>query len=160
MRRNSTMNEVQLVQDLQRGKIGRREFITRATALGLSFGSIAAALQACGGGSSGTTGGTVNLKWSVWGNPGELKRLYDFTDDFNKKNPGIHAELISIPNASYEAKLLTSLNGGTAPDVFYLFDDGSITKYIQTGQVLDLTSRLSSSQSQVNPDDIAPGLWG
>jgi multiple sugar transport system substrate-binding protein len=42
----------------------------------------------------------VTIKWSTWGNPGELSRFKEFTEDFNQKNPNIKAELVPIPNVT------------------------------------------------------------
>ena len=42
-----------LTQDLLRGKIGRRDFMVRALALGISLSGVEAILQSCGGGGGG-----------------------------------------------------------------------------------------------------------
>jgi multiple sugar transport system substrate-binding protein len=114
-------------------------------------------LQACGG--SGSGGGKASVSWSVWGNPGELQRLYQFTDKFNTGHPTISAQLKPVPIANYEAKLLTELNGGVAPDVFYSFDTTMI-KLIQNNTIADLTPLLNGPKSQQKPSDYIDGLWG
>lgn len=151
-------NTRQLLQAVQRGKLSRRDFLARTSALGLSLGSLEALLAACGGGTGGSN--QVNLTWSVWGNPGELQRFYQFTDDFNTHHPNIHAQLVPIPTTNYGAKMLTDLNGGVAPDVFYIMDDGTVTKFAKSGQIAELSSYFKSAQSQSSPDDFYPGLWG
>ena len=139
----------------------RRAFLaTTATA----FGGLV--LAACGGASGGTAGGGSGqgsggaaLKWSSWGNPGEAQRFVDYTKDWNTKNPTVPAEFILIPNDGYEAKMLTQLNGGTAPDVFYA-GDGTIGKLIANKTIVDLTDLLNGPDSKSKPDEFADGLWG
>jgi multiple sugar transport system substrate-binding protein len=147
-----------LMQDLQRGKIGRREFIARALALGVSLSGIEAILQSCGGG--GGNPGATSVTWSTWGNPGELDRFQKFTTDFNTKHSNINVQLIPIPSSSdYSAKILTELTSGTAPDVFYSGDQ-DVARFIKNKTVIELTSLLSGSNSQSKPDDFYPGLFG
>lgn len=76
--------------------------------------AVSALIQACGTGGGGNNGvsngeeagtnspkeGKVKIKWATWGNPGELTRFQDFTNDFNKKHPEIEAELIPIPGST------------------------------------------------------------
>jgi ABC-type glycerol-3-phosphate transport system substrate-binding protein len=107
--------------------------ITLAACRGSGSGQAPAGGQPTAGGQAGVAptsaaaaqapaqagGAVTSIKWSTWGNPGEIERFKQFTDDFNKRTPSIKAELIPIPNDGYEAKMLTQLSGGTAPDVFY-----------------------------------------
>lgn len=148
----------QLLKSLRTGRLSRRDFITRATALGISFSGIEMLLASCGSG--GGNASKVNLTWSVWGNPGELTRFYQFTSDFNTHHPNISAQLAPIPTTNYEAKILTDLNGGVAPDIFYIMDDGTVTKLAQTGEIAELTSFFNGSLSQASPNDYYSGLWG
>src|SRR5438128_1999962 len=111
-----------LMQDLLRGNIGRREFMVRALALGVSLSGIEAILQSCGGGGGGAPGST-KVTWSTWGNPGELDRFNKFTNDFNSKHSDINVQLIPIPSSNdFPSKILTELTSHTAPDAFYAGD--------------------------------------
>ena len=160
--------------------VSRRRFIS-LTAAGIT----GIALAACRGSGSGTgqsagggqpaaqpttaaggaqapaqAGGPVtNIKWSTWGNPGEIDRFKQFTEDFNKRTPSVKADLIPIPNDGYPAKMLTQLSGGTAPDVFYS-GDGDIGKLIDSKLLTDLTETLKGSSSKSKPEDFFEGLWG
>jgi multiple sugar transport system substrate-binding protein len=150
--------------------LSRRSFLTAAAG-----GIGAALLAACGsaGGNAGSAGapaaGTeapaaasgakVNLKWSSWGNPGEAQRFVDYTKDWNAKHPDIGAEFLLIPNDGYEAKILTQLNAGTAPDVFYA-GDGSMSKLIANNTIVELTELLKGPDSKSKPEEFADGLWG
>src|SRR2546430_10689569 len=70
--------------------INRREFLKRATALGLSASSAMALLEACGGGSSSSTSGpvTVNLYHTI---PAATETYWKQTllPPFEKQNPGM-----------------------------------------------------------------------
>jgi multiple sugar transport system substrate-binding protein len=151
-----------LAQALQSRKIDRRTFVARALALGVSLGGIEAILQSCGGSSSsgGGSAGKANIKWSTWGTPDEMKTVQNFTDQFNKDHPNINAQLALVPSVdTYESKILTQVNGGVAPDLFYL-QDFSISKFRQDKVLVDLTPLLNSSKSQSKPDEFISGLWG
>jgi multiple sugar transport system substrate-binding protein len=161
--------------------ISRRRFVTLTAA-----GVVGIAVAACrGSGSGAQTGGggqpaaqptsgaagaqapaqaqaggpVTNIKWSTWGNPGEIDRFKAFTEDFNKRTPNIKAELVPIPNDGYPAKMLTQLSGGTAPDMFYS-GDGDIGKLIDSKLLTDLTETLKGDKSKSKPEDFFEGLWG
>jgi multiple sugar transport system substrate-binding protein len=132
---------------------------SRADFLRLGGASLAGAgllgLYGCGGGAGGG-----EVEWTVWGNPGELERFREFTDNFNSEHKNVQAKLRPIPNVEeYNSKILTQLNGGTAPDVFYSFDN-SIGRFIENGTITELTERLNSSKSKSNPDEFFDSLWG
>jgi multiple sugar transport system substrate-binding protein len=103
-------------------------------------------------------GAVASFKWSTWGNPGEIERFKAFTDDFNKRTPNIKAELVPLANDGYEAKMLTQLSGGTAPDFFY---SGSelISKLVDNKTVAELTESLKGAKSKSKPEDFFDGLW-
>lgn len=98
------------------------------------------------------------IKWSTWGNVGELSRFKEFTTDFNKKNPSIQAELIPIPSDGYEQKILTQLAAGTAPDVFYS-GDASIQKFVRDNRVMEISQQMTNSAT-LKPDSIYENLYG
>jgi multiple sugar transport system substrate-binding protein len=146
-----------LVQDLQAGRISRRDFIARAFALGISSAGIAALLQSCGSSSTGSGGNSI--KWSTWAGANDAKRFQAFTDRFNADHK-THVQFIAIPSYDdYLPKILAELNAGLAPDVFYAADE-HIIKFVQTQTITELTPLLSNSTSPVKPDDYFSGLWG
>ena len=158
--------------------ISRRRFVTLTAA-----GVVGAAVAACRGSGAGQQAGgqpaaqpttaagaqapaqaqaggpVTNIKWSTWGNPGEIDRFKAFTEDFNKRTPNVKADLVPIPNDGYPAKILTQLSGGTAPDVFYS-GDGDIGKLIDSKLLTDLTETLKGAKSKSKPEDFFDGLWG
>ena len=126
---------------------------------GAATEATAAGGAAAGGGAAPAAAGQpVNIKWASWGNAGEAQRFVEYTKDWNSKNPDVQGEFILIPNDGYEAKLLTQLNGGTAPDVFYA-GDSTIGKLVANNTILDLTEMLNGPESKSKPEDFAEGLW-
>jgi multiple sugar transport system substrate-binding protein len=155
------MNDMHyLLADLQAGRLNRRDFIARALALGISFSSITAMLQACGGGSGGSSGSGTKpaITWSTWGNPGEIARFQAFTKKYNEDHKA-NAKLVPIPVFNdYLPKILTELNGGVAPDVFYA-DASHIARLIQNQTIVELSSLLAGTKSAEKADDYVAGLW-
>ena len=148
-----------LLQDLQSGRINRREFVGRALGLGVSFSGIVAMLESCGGG-TGAGGSGASIKWSNWANTGELQRFRAFTADYNKKhNTNVQYTFIPSADNNYFSKILTELNGGVAPDVFYV-GDGDVAKLVANQTVMQLNDLLASSKSKEKASDYLPGLWG
>ena len=101
----------------------------------------------------------AKITWGTWGNTGEIQRFKEYTDSFNSSNAGVQAELIPSPNDGYDERLLTQLNGGAAPDVFYV-GDGLISTLIKNQAIIDITDRLTSEASQSKPEQFAGDLWG
>ncbi len=148
-----------LVQDFLTGQVDRRTFIRRAIGLGLSLSSIEAALAACT--TSGSGGSSSNsIRWANWANTGEIQRFKDFTANYNKThNTNVQYSFVPSANNNYFAKILTELNGGVAPDAFYV-GDGDIGKLVANQTIVELTPLLNSSKSKEKADDFLPGLWG
>ncbi|MBV9228345.1 MAG: sugar ABC transporter substrate-binding protein [Chloroflexi bacterium] len=148
-----------LLADLQAGRVTRREFIGRALALGVSFSGVAAMLQSCGSGGGGSgSGGSASITWSTWGNPGEIARFQAFTNKYNADHKA-NVKLVPIPVFNdYLPKILTELNGGVAPDVFYA-DGTHIARLIQNQTIVELTPLLAGPRSQEKVDDYISGLF-
>jgi multiple sugar transport system substrate-binding protein len=147
-----------LVEEFQAGKIGRRTFLRRAMALGLSLSSIEALMAACTTGGNGGNGSSI--KWSNWANTGEIQRFQAFTANYNKThNTNVQYTFVPTANGNYFTKILTELNGGDAPDVFYV-GDGDIGKLVANQSVVQLNSLLNGSNAKEKASDFAPGLWG
>src|SRR5689334_4940573 len=110
-----------LMQELLQGRIGRREIMVRALALGVSLSGVEAILQSCGSGGSGSGS---SIRWQNWANTGELARFQAFTANYNKThNTNVQYIFVPSANGNYWTKLLTELEGGNAPDVFYVGDN-------------------------------------
>ena len=65
-----------------------------------------------------TGGEPVDLTFSVWGDPEELKILQEIADDFHAENPNVNVTVTVSDWDTYWDKLQTQLAGGTPPDVF------------------------------------------
>ena len=147
-----------LIEEFQTGKIGRRTFLRRAMALGLSLSSIEAIMAACTTGGSGGSGSS--LKWANWANTGEIQRFRDFTNNYNKThNTNVQYTFVPSANANYFTKILTELNGGNAPDVFYV-GDSDVGKLVTNKTIIELNALLNSSKAKEKVNDFLPGLWG
>lgn len=149
-----------LMEEFRTGGVDRRMFIRRAVALGISLSSIEAFMAACTTGSIGGGGNSGSILWSNWANTGEIQRFKDFTAEYNKtNNTNVQYTFVPTANNNYFSKILTELNGGNAPDVFYV-GDGDIGKLVANQTVIQLDTLLSSSKSKEKASDFSPGLWG
>src|SRR5690242_18682763 len=133
-----------LLQDLQAGRINRREFISRALALGVSFSGISAMLQAC---SSASGAGGTSIKWANWAQPGEIARFEAFTANYNRTHhTNVQYSFVPSADNNYFSKIFTELEGGVAPDVFYV-GDVNISQLVADQVVVELTPYLNSAKS-------------
>jgi multiple sugar transport system substrate-binding protein len=131
------------------GRLNRRGFVgaSALTAASLSLPTYRASAQG------------VEVTWQSWGNTGEVENFRNFTDEYNSSQSDVVSKFTPVPTDGYDEKLLTQLNGGTAPDVFYVAD-GQASTLIQNSVVYDLTELLSSDASMSRPEQFAGDLWG
>ncbi|GGI89602.1 ABC transporter substrate-binding protein [Pseudarthrobacter scleromae] len=124
-------------------------------ALGLAT---APALAGCGGGSApgGGSAGGGSVTWAAWANPGETERYKKFAEELSKKT-GANVSFQTVVG-DYEAKLLSQLSGGAAPDAFYV-GDMSMAKFIQAKQIADLSEYVGNDKSPVKLDEFPKGLY-
>jgi len=134
----------------------RRSFLSRSAAMGVPLLG-AGTLGGCG--IMPMRSDPSEVRWSTWGNPGEIGRMQDFTDDYNKRHPDRTAILRPVPSDSYKPRILTQLGGGTAPDVFYTYDN-LIHQLIIADLILPLRERLEGPDSVSRPDEFFDPLWG
>ena len=131
-----------------------RRTVLRAGLLGGLGLAAAPALAACGGGSAPGSGGKVT--WGAWANPGEGERYKQFATELSTKiNAKVEFQAVV---GDYEAKLLSQLAGGSAPDAFYV-GDGSMAKFIESQQIADLSEYLGNPSSPVKLEDFPEGLY-
>ncbi len=146
--------------------ISRRGFLGGIGLAATAVGS-GAVLTACGsgqgagpaggtGGAGGSDGGAAaNITWGSWANPGEGERYKQYSKDYAAKNGG--AVTWQQVVGDYQAKILTQLAGGSAPDAFYV-GDSSMAPLIASGKLVDLTEFLSSPESATTADSTFEGL--
>lgn len=102
---------------------------------------------------------TTEIVFTSWANTGEIAVLKKAVDIFNEKQSEIKVVYQNAPGEGYEQKLITSLAGGTAADVFYAGDQ-TISKLIQNGTIIELTDFLDTDKSYCKAEDFSEGLWG
>lgn len=115
------MNDTnRLIQDLTEGKIGRRDFVFRALALGVSLAGIESILAACGGGNSGNSNSST-LKYANWASAESATKaqIDQAIKDFETQN-NVTINNIPIPFDQMLQELTTMTNGGNPPDVMEL----------------------------------------
>jgi multiple sugar transport system substrate-binding protein len=138
-----------LKQDLLTGKIGRRDFIVRALALGVSFSGIEAILQSCGGGSSGggsSSGSNQPLTVVYWTNVNPQQDLLSVFNGFTQKY-GVKVNYFQLPPVFGDdvQKMTTYLSSGyTGLDVLWL-DDFMTATFSNANWLDPLESVLSAS---------------
>ncbi len=101
----------EIVGKIRAGRMTRRSFLERATAIGLTSGAAISLLEACGGttNTTGGTGATVNIVWQSEQDPTNTYK--DLTDTFNStvgKQKGIHVTWDQGPTSTND--MLTKYN--------------------------------------------------
>jgi len=133
------------------GRVNRRRMVGGVALAAASLGTLRVPLVGAQD--------SVEVTWTSWGNTGEVANLQTFTDDYNASQSAIAVKYIPTPTDGYDARLLTQLNGGTAPDLFYA-GDGQVSTLVKNAVVADLTDLLSSDASLSKPEQFAGDLWG
>ena len=124
--------------------INRREFLKRATALGLSASSAAALLEACGGGTSSSGGKViVNLYHTI---PAATETFWKQTllPSFEKQYPNMNLVTYQLGVENAEViRTKIKAGGATAPDMAWL-DSEETGVYVQANLLPDVDGWLSS----------------
>src|SRR5258707_4908612 len=123
--------------------INRREFLKRATALGLSASSAAALLEACGGTSSSGGKVTVNLYHTI---PAATETFWKQTllPSFEKQYPNMN--LVTYQLGVEDPKVIRTkikAGGDTAPDMAWLAS-GETGTYVQAGLLVGVGCSVHS----------------
>jgi alpha-glucoside transport system substrate-binding protein len=131
----------QLVEEFSQTGLSRREFLRRATALGLSLSAAGALLEACGAGAS-TTGVKKLDVLSVWG-ADELASFKAVVAPFTQQN-GITINTESTRDLN--ATLTTRIAGNNPPDIAILPNPGKMQQEAKAGHLIKLDSFLDMNQ--------------
>ncbi len=86
---------------------------------------------------AGYTGPAATISYSIWGDPQEIKNQQAIVDAFHVANPKITVKVTVSDWEPYWDKLLISITGGAAPDVFAM-DGPLFPDYQSRGALLDL----------------------
>ncbi|SDE09939.1 extracellular solute-binding protein [Auraticoccus monumenti] len=146
------------------GALSRRRLLGGAGLAAAAAGS-GSLLTACAGGSSGGPGGGSGgggggdaggaVTWGSWANPGEGERYKQYSKDYQAAH-GAEVTWQQVVG-DYQAKLLTQLAGGSAPDAFYV-GDTSMAPLIASGKLVELSDFLAGPDSAITADSTFPGL--
>nr|WP_187283455.1 extracellular solute-binding protein [Streptomyces sp. t39] len=112
----------------------RRSFL-KATGVTLAGAGLTAA--GCGGG-SGSSGGTVTIRYAWWGADDRAKKINETIALFEKKHPKIKVKTDFQQYADFWKKFNTQAAGGNPPDVFQNAI-GFLRKYDAKRVLLDLS---------------------
>jgi len=116
------MNDTnRLIEDLNEGRISRRDFVFRALALGLSLTGIESILASCGGSSTSSTTSSTTLKYANWASAESAtkSKIDQAIKDFQTQN-NVTIDNIAIPFDQMLQELTTMTNGGNPPSVMEL----------------------------------------
>ncbi|MBM2619365.1 extracellular solute-binding protein [Actinoplanes sp. LDG1-06] len=130
-----------------------RRLFAAAAALALST----ATLAACSGGDddSGGSGSGGAVTMTLWHNSttGPGKAYWEkAVADFQTANPNVKIKIQSIQNEDLDGKLQTSLNSGSAPDIFLQRGGGKMAAMVEAGQLKDITGDVTDATKQAIGD--------
>ena len=131
--------------------LGRRSLLL--VVVGTAF-----ALAGCGGGSSGSSGGgidvseptsPVTITFESWvGNEPPIKK---FAKQFKKLHPNINIKFVNVPAEEIGQKLTTQIAGGNPPDAAFV-DSGTVGDFASRGALENLDPYIEQSDV-IKPDD-------
>jgi multiple sugar transport system substrate-binding protein len=126
-----------LIGQMRSRRIDRRQFMTRAAALGLSATAISGALRQVPTRAQETK--TVAF-WSKF-TPPAIDHVRGIVDAYNAQATGHQVELTQIPPSEVDddAKLMAAVRGGSGPDV-YLLDRFIVAQRAGDGLLQDLSA--------------------
>ena len=117
-----TTSEKNIFQDYLEGKVGRRDFMTRALMIGMTAGGLETFLAACGGqASTSSNSNSTTVKYANWASAESATKtqidqaLTTFQTQYKAK-----VQNIAIPFDSMLTQLQTMTAGGNPPDVMEL----------------------------------------
>jgi ABC-type glycerol-3-phosphate transport system substrate-binding protein len=154
-------------------KVSRRRFLQRSAALGAAVGlatlagCAAPAAPQAGTGTGASAPAAATTEVLFWKSPHSDKEAdlwKPLLDKFMDANPGITVEHQVIPWGSVDEQYTAAFAAGEPPDVFYLPDEW-YPKYVNQGQVADITEHISGWQDQYTTAGWAGvtykgGTWG
>ncbi len=104
-------------------------------------------LTACSGGDDGGSDSGGNVTMQFWHNSttGPGKAFWDKTvADFQTAHPNVKIKIQSVQNEDLDGKLQTSLNSGSAPDIFLQRGGGKMAAMVEAGQLKDITGDITA----------------
>ncbi|MGP4061139.1 extracellular solute-binding protein [Halobacillus sp. H74] len=98
--------------------------------------------------SNGGSGGGDSEKLTLWHiETGKSEvALEDAVKRFEESHEGVNVEVVRQENDPYKTKLSVAMGGGTPPDVFHSWGGGWLEKFVNAGQVKDISENIDTSQ--------------
>ena len=134
----------------------RREALKRAGLAGLSLPTLAALLEACGGGSTSASrqvhvpSASTKGSLTIWGWKDSLDALKLQDADFSAAYPEISFKYVPRPPAETYRNLELAITAGSGgPDVA-LIEDSHLTAYVQLGAMADLSELVGPYVDQID----------
>jgi raffinose/stachyose/melibiose transport system substrate-binding protein len=123
----------------------RRDFLASVGAAGAAL-VLPDLLSACGGSSTGSSGGNVTINW--WhietGDPGK-SFFQSLANQYMKAHPNVKIKITVLENQAFKQKLTTVMQSGSPPDIFHTWGGGVLFQYAKAGLVADISSYLQGS---------------
>ncbi len=114
--------------------------------LGMAVLLFTAACQGSGDkAASGDSGDTTLTLWHIETGPSE-KALKEAVKRFEDSHDGVKVKVVRQENDPYKTKLSVAMGGGTPPDVFHSWGGGWLEKFVDSGQVADLSDTIDTSR--------------
>jgi len=141
-----------MVQQANRSKFSRRQFLQRSAVLGavLSMASLAGCAAPQPAAQTGAAGEAAPAaeaaKVLFWKPPHSAKEAdlwKPLLEKFQTENPGITVEHQVVPWGSVDEQFTAAFAGGSPPDIFYLPDEW-YPKYVNQEQIADITDKISA----------------
>lgn len=99
------------------------------------------------GGTSAVSTSSDKITLTFWqAYPGQRETVCnEAIKRFMQKHPNVKVESLTLNNDSYKQKMAVAMSGGNPPDVFHSWGGGDLKKYVDQGNVLDLTGKIDTS---------------
>jgi multiple sugar transport system substrate-binding protein len=105
-----------------------------------------------------SSGGHITLTVSTWDTGNGLIAYRQGIKAFEASHPDISVSLESINSTYYEAKILTALSNGTAPDLILVGDDEA-PEMVASGALVNLTPLVTSHAYGIDQSAFFPSVW-
>src|SRR3954471_11385096 len=113
-----------------------------AAAIAIALAAVTVtALTGCGGGGGGQVSDDGKGKVVVWYLPFDTDFMAKIKPLFEKDNPGITLETVSVPEDEYVTKIDTAMLAKQPPDIVFEYD----AKWIKSGRVLPVNGPLKET---------------
>ena len=95
------------------------------------------------------------IRFTTWGSPASNQVYQEVVDEFEKKNPDIHVELMMLPWDAYHRKILTMVAAGSQLDVMRLAHS-YFPQFMEKGVLLPLDTYVKKDGEEIDLDDFYP----